>query len=73
MKAMQLAGIIVAVILALYTILLLGQIWGDWMSWSNFIKLTITAGALVIAIGIIAIIWRELMEEKELKKDKYLD
>jgi len=73
MKAMKVAGIIVALILSIYTILLIGQIWGDWMEWSNFIKLTITAGVTVVAIGIIALIWRELIEEKELKKDNFID
>ncbi len=73
MKAMKLAGITTSVILFIYTILLIGQLWGSWMTWGNFIKLTITLGAVVIAIGIIALIWRELIEEKELKKDNFID
>ena len=73
MKAMKIAGIIVAVILFIYAILLVGQIWGSWMEWNNFIKLTVTAGVIVIAVGVIALIWRELIEEKELKKDNYID
>jgi len=73
MKAMKIAGIIVAVILFVYAILLMGQIWGSWMEWSNFIKLTISAGVTVVVIGIIALIYRELIEEKELKKDDFID
>ncbi len=73
MKAMKIAGIITAVILFVYAILLIGQIWGEWMKWGDFIKLTVTAGVIVAAVGIIALIWRELVEEKELKKDNFID
>jgi uncharacterized membrane protein len=73
MKAMKVAGIVVAVILFVYAILAVGQIWGHWFDWDNFIKLTITAGIVVVAVGIIALIWRELIEEKELKRDNFID
>jgi len=73
MKVMQVAGIITAIILFIYTILLIGQIWGNWMSFENFIKLTISAGVAVISIGIIALIYKELVEEKEYKKDNFID
>ena len=73
MKAMKIAGITTAIILIIYTFLLIGQLWGSWMDWANFIKLTITAGVLIIVIGIVALIWRELLEEKELKKDNFID
>ena len=73
MKVMKIAGISVAIILTLYAIILIGQLWGSWMEWSNFIKLTISAGVLIVVIGIVALIWRELIEEKELKKDNFID
>ncbi len=73
MNAMKIAGLITAVILFVYTILLIGQIWGGWMKWGVFVKVTITAGATIIATGVIALIWRELIEEKELKKDNFID
>lgn len=73
MKVMRVAGVITAIILFIYTILLIGQIWGSWMNIENFIKLSITAGIVVIAVGIIALIFREYVEDKELKKEKYID
>jgi uncharacterized membrane protein len=73
MKAMRLAGIIVAIILFIYAILLIGQIWGSWMEWGNFIKLSISAGVIIVSIGIIALIYRELIEERDLKKDNFID
>jgi len=73
MKAMKIAGISTSVILLIYTILLIGQLWASWMKWGNFIKLTITLGVIVVVIGIIALIYRELIEEKELKKDNFID
>ena len=73
MKAMKIAGISTAIILLIYTVLLIGQLWDSWMEWSNFIKLTITAGVVIVVIGIVALIWREIIEEKELKKDNFID
>ena len=73
MKAMKVAGIVTALILFIYAILLIGQLWGSWMEWSNFIKLTISAGVIIVAVGIIALIYRELIEEKELRKDNFID
>ena len=73
MKAMKIAGIATAIILLIYTVLVIGQLWGSWMTWSNFIKLTITLGVIVVVIGIVALIWREIIEEKELKKDNFID
>ena len=73
MKAMKIAGITTAVILLIYTVILIGQLWASWISWSNFIKLTITLGVIIIVVGIVALIWRELVEEKQLKKDNYID
>ena len=73
MKIMQIAGIAVAVILALYGILLIGQVWDQWLEWKLFFKISITAAVLVVVIGIVAIILKELQKEKELRKEKYLD
>jgi len=73
MNAMKLAGIVTAIILFVYAIVLVGQIWGSWMKWSSFIKLTITAGVIIVAVGIIALIYRELIQERSLKKDNYID
>jgi len=73
MKAMKIAGIVTSVILLIYAILLIGQLWGSWFKWGDFIKLSITAGVIVVAIGIVALIYRELIEERELKKNNYID
>ena len=73
MKAMKVAGILVSIILLFYSILLIGQIWDSWMDWGKFIKLTITAAVLIVVIGVVALIYRELIEEKELKKDNFID
>ena len=73
MKAMKIAGIVTALILFIYAILLVGQVWGSWFKWSDFIKITITAGVIIVAVGIIALIYRELIEERELKKDNFID
>jgi len=73
MKVMKIAGLLTAAILAIFAILLIGQLWGEWFAWDTFIKITITLGVTVIAVGIIALIWRELEKEKVLKKEDFID
>ncbi len=73
MKVMQVASISISLILAFYAILLIGQVWGEWLKWSIFFKISFTVLVLVVAIGVIALILRELLQEKELKDKKFLD
>ncbi|ADV46483.1 hypothetical protein [Nitratifractor salsuginis] len=73
MKIMQIAGYLVALIIGLYAILLVGQIWDEWLEWKLFFKISVTAAVAVVAIGIVAMILKEIFKEKELKKEKYLD
>jgi len=72
-KIMKVAGVLTATILAIFAILLIGQLWGDWFEWGTFIKITITLGVTVIAIGVIALIWRELEKEQIYKKEDFID
>ena len=73
MKAMKLASIITGVVLALYAIFLLVWLWGESISWETFIKTSITAGVIVIVTIGLAMLYREYVEEKSMKEEKYLD
>ena len=73
MKVMKIASIITGVILALFAILLLAQMWGNVMPWDTFMKLTVTAAVIIVATFGLALLYREYMEEKSMKEDKYLD
>lgn len=73
MKAMKIASIVSGVVLALYVILLLAQLWGSVITWEIFIKLTITAGVIIVASFGLALLYREYIEEKSMKDDNYLD
>jgi len=73
MKAMKLASIITGIILALYAIFLLVWLWGDSISWATLIKTSITAGVIVVVTVGLAMLYREYVEEKEMKTEKYLD
>ena len=70
---MKIASIISGVVFALYGILLLAQLWGDVLSWKVFIKLTITAGVIIVVTFGLALLYREYIEEKTMKDEKYLD
>jgi len=73
MKVMKIASIITGVILALFAILLLVQMWGNVMPWDTFMKLAVTAAVIIVATFGLALLYREYMEEKSMKEDKYLD
>jgi membrane protein YdbS with pleckstrin-like domain len=74
MKVMKVASIISGVVFLVYAIILLVQVWTmDAMSWETFIKLTITAGVIIIVTFGLAMLYREYIQESEMKKDKYID
>jgi hypothetical protein len=73
MKVMKIASIISGAVFALYGIILLVQLWGQVMSWTLFIKLTISAAVIIIVTFGLAILYREYIEEKTMKDEKYLD
>ena len=73
MKVMKIASIITGVILALFAVLLLAQMWGNVMPWDTFMKLAVTSAVIIVATFGLALLYREYMEEKSMKEDKYLD
>ncbi len=73
MNAMKIASIVSGIVFALYAVLLLVWLWGDNISWETFVKVSITAAVIIIVTMGLALLYREYIEEKEMKKEKYLD
>ncbi len=73
MKVMKIASIITGVIFALFAILLLIQMWGTVMPWETFMKLAVTAAVIIVVTFGLALLYREYIEEKTMKEEKYLD
>ena len=73
MKVMKVASIISGLVFAIYAILLLVQIWAESMSWTTFFKLSLTAGVIIVVTFGLAMLYREYIQESEMKKDKYID
>ena len=73
MNAMKLASIITGAVLVLYAVFGLVQLWMTVVSWATFVKVSITAAVIVIATLGLAMLYREYIEEKSMKEDKYLD
>lgn len=73
MKVMKIASIISGIVFVLYALLLLAQLWAEVVSWSIFMKLTITACVVIVVAFGVALLYREYIEEKSMKDDKYLD
>ncbi len=70
---MKLASVITGIVLVLYAIFALVQLWMTVVSWATFVKVSITAAVIVIATLGLAMLYREYIEEKSMKEDKYLD
>ena len=73
MKVMKIASMITGIIFALFAILLLAQMWGNIMPLDVFIKLAVTAGVIIVVTFGLALLYREYIEEKTMKDEKYLD
>ena len=73
MKIMKIASIITGAVLALFAILLLVQMWGNIMPWETFMKLAVTAAVIIVVAFGLALLYREYIEEKTMKDEKYLD
>jgi len=70
---MKWASIVCIGLLVLWVLIAIIDMWFDVISWGFFIKLTITLGLLAIVALAISLAKREYIDEKQLKKDKYID
>jgi len=70
---MKVASIISGLVFAVYAILLLVQVWSEAMSWTVFLKLTVTAAVIIVVTFGLAMLYREYVEEKSMRDDKYID
>jgi hypothetical protein len=73
MKIMKIASIISGIIFALYAVFFLVWLWGESIAPETFIKTSITAGVIVVATMGLALLYREYVEEKSMKEEKFLD
>jgi hypothetical protein len=70
---MKIASIVTGIVLIAYAIFALVWLWGDSISWEVFIKISITAAVIVVAVVGSALLYREYVEEKTMKAEKFLD
>lgn len=73
MKVMKIASIISGTVFVFYAILLLLQLWIEVVSWTVFVKLTITACVLIVVTFGVALLYREYIEEKRMKDEHFID
>ena len=70
---MRVASIFCLTVCVLWVLMAIADMWFDIMSGEVFIKLTVTLGLIAVLVLGIALVRREYMDEKQLKKDKYID
>jgi hypothetical protein len=73
MGVMKIASILVGIVVALYSILLLVQVWGVGIPIDTFIKITFSAVVLVVVIFGLAMLYREYVFEKKMSDEGYVD
>jgi len=72
MNVMKIASSISAIIVLIYTILLLFQVWGEGIDIDTFIKLTISAVVMIVVLMGLAVMYREYIEDKSMRDDDYI-
>ena len=67
-------GVISALFISiLWSVLAILQLWFSILDTDVFVKLTVTAGILLVIIMIVTLVIREYLSDKQLKKDGFLD
>ena len=69
---MRFVAIFDTVMIILYTVLFLSQLWNKIFNDEVFAKLTVTMGALVVMVTVVGLIYREFVKDKEFKKENYI-
>jgi hypothetical protein len=72
MNVMKIASSISGLVVFLYTIVLLFQLWGEGISADIFLKLTISSVIIVVVLMGLALMYREYIEEKSMRDDDYI-
>ena len=70
---MKLASYVAIIVVALWSLMSLAQLWFSPLSLELYWKLTLTLVLVGAGIVTIALIFREYSSEKKLKKDKFID
>ncbi|HCK29381.1 hypothetical protein [Acinetobacter ursingii] len=67
-------GVISALFISiLWSVLAILQLWFSILDIDVFLKLTVTAGILLVIIVIVTLVIREYLSDKQLKKEGFLD
>ncbi len=70
---MKYASIICIILLILWVLVAIVDMWFDIVSWAVFVKLTITLGLLMVVALAVALVKREYVQEQRMRRDKYID
>ncbi len=70
---MKIASYTAIFIVISWSVLTVAEIWGDIISTKLYWKITITMGLIGGGIILAALIKREYLDEKQMKKDKFID
>lgn len=70
---MKIASIITIILIIATSSLILGQLWFQFLDPALFLKIAISLAVVGLATGIIALIGRQYLSEKKLRRDKFLD
>lgn len=70
---MKTAGMISIVLILIYTVLAIIQLWFEAFDPGTFIKLTITFAIVIVVAVVVALIRREYINDEIMRKNKQID
>ena len=70
---MKIAGIISIVLIVIYALIAMTQLWFEWLDLQTFIKISITFAVVIGVTVVVALIRREYINDEVMRKNKQID
>lgn len=70
---MKIASIISIVLILVYAVIAVAQLWFDSFSAETFFKLTVTFGIVIAVSVVVSMIRREYINDDQMRKDGHID
>lgn len=70
---MKIASNISIVLILVYAVIAVAQLWFEFFSAETFFKLTVTFGIVIVVSVVVALIRREYINDDQMRKDGHID
>jgi hypothetical protein len=70
---MKTASLVSIFLLVVYAVIAIAQVWLSILSSENFFKVTLTFAIVIVVTVIVALVRREYVDDKQMRKNGYID